>query len=301
MIIDPIAPQELKSRAITETISTASTSSPQITRSVDQCFYTESSESSSSPTSGNRIPSTRSLVNGQNHSDEEPSEPPPAYETVVVPSTPSATRGVLKRSAHRSACASSQQPGDSRGHIVSESWETIHPSMRPVPETSDLLTFEKLSRPFVIQAKTSKHNLPDLFSSVGTPSFSRHDVHESDWDHLLQELVLCSQYSTGQRFVVSVLPVTKCLGPPGYFANFAIEQGMRKSKLTKSLALLEAWNERFFKPRKLEVVLCKGDRCKSGRRTGFLAPDRTNIVPRQGQDLTPEPTDKDYRLVVISI
>ncbi|CAE6454532.1 unnamed protein product [Rhizoctonia solani] len=300
MIIDPIA-RELKSRTITEASPTASTSSPQITRSVDQCFYTGLGESSSSPTSDNLIPSTQGFANGQNHSEEEPSEPPPAYEDVVVASTPNTTRRVLKRSAHRSSCASSQQSGDSRGHIVSEPWETIHPSMRPVPETSDSLTFEKLPRPFVIQAKTSKHKLPDLFSSVGTPALARHDVRESDWDHLLQELVVCSRYSTGQRFVASVLPVTKCLGPPGCLANFAIEQGMRKSKLTKSLALLETWNEGFFKPRKLEVVLCKGDRCKSGRRTGFLAPDRTNIVPRQGQGLAPEPADKDYRLVVISI
>ncbi|CAE7141119.1 unnamed protein product [Rhizoctonia solani] len=304
MIIDLVTPRDLKSRAITDASPTASTSSSQTTRSVDQpCFTAESSGSSSAPTSGDLNSLTQDLVGGQSYTVEEPNDPPPAYEAVVAPSTPGATRRVLKRSAHRSSCVSAQQSGDSRSHIVSESWETTRTcsSMRPAPGTSDSFTYEKLRHPFVIQAKTSKYNLPDLFSGVGTPALSRHDVQESDWDDLLQELGICSRYSTGQRFVANVLPATKFLGPPGCFANFAIEQGMRKSKLTKSLALLNTWNEIFFKPRKLEVILCKGDRCKSGRRTGFLAPDRTNIVPRQGQNMASEPTDKDYRLVVISI
>ncbi|CAE6525954.1 unnamed protein product [Rhizoctonia solani] len=305
MIIDPITSRDMKGRAITDVSSAASISSSPITRSVDQqCFPAESSGSSSSWTSGELVSPIQNSASGQNGPGEEPNDPPPAYETIVAPFTPTpgTTGRVLKRSAHRSSCDSSQQSGDSRDHIVSESWETAQTSssMRPVPETSEL-TYEKLSRPFVIQAKTSKHNLPDLFSSVGTPALPKHDVREADWDSLLQDLVVCSRYSAGQRFVASVLPATKCLGPPGCFANFAIEQGMRKSKLTKSLALLDTWNESFFRPRKLEVILCKGDRCKSGRRTGFLAPDRTNVVPRHGQNMAPEPADKDYRLVVISI
>ncbi|CAE6441244.1 unnamed protein product [Rhizoctonia solani] len=306
MIIDPITARDLKGRAITDASPTASTSLSQTTRSVDQqSFFTETSGSLSSRTSGDLVSSTQDLVGGQNCSShrEEPSDLPPAYETAIATPAPNATRRVLKRSAHRSSCANSQPSGDSRNHIVSEPWEAMHTSSStlPAPETSNSLTYEKLSHPFVIQAKTSEHNLPDLFYNVGTPALPMHDVQESDWDNLLQELVVCSRYSTGQRFVASVLPVTKCLGPPGCFANFAIEQGMRKSKLNKSLALLDTWNETFFRPRKLEVILCKGDRCKSGRRTGFLAPDRTNIVPRHGQNMVPEPIDKDYRLVVISI
>ncbi|CAE6529880.1 unnamed protein product [Rhizoctonia solani] len=260
MIIDPITHRYLKDGVITDASPTASTSLSQTTRFVNQQgFFTESNGSFSSRTSGDLVSPTQDLVGGQNCSSyrEEPSDLPPAYETVVAPSAPNATRRVLKRSAHRSSCANSQQSGACRDHTVSEPWEAVHTSssMRTAPETSNSLTYEKLSRPFVIQAKTSKLNLPDLFSSVGTPALPMHDVQESDWDNLLQELVVCSRYSTGQRFVASVLPVTKCLGPPGCFANFAIEQGMRKSKLTKSLALLDTWNERFFRPRKLEPLI----------------------------------------------
>ncbi|CAE6482170.1 unnamed protein product [Rhizoctonia solani] len=306
MIIDPIVPPNLKRPTITDATPLASTTPSQATRFVDQqCFQAESGGSSGSRTSDDLSTPTQSSVSDQSRTsgEEQPSDPPPAYESIVASSAPNATRRVLKRSVHRSSCASSQQSGDSRDHIASESRETIHTplSMRPVPEASDSLTYGKLPRPFVIQAKTSKHQLPDLFSSVGIPALPKHDVDESDWVNLLQELVVCSRYSTGQRVVARVLPVTKCLGPPGCLANLVIEQGMRKSKLTKSLALLDTWNETFFRPRKLEVILCKGDRCKSGRRTGFLAPDRTNIAPKRGENLASEPTDKDYRLVVISI
>ncbi|KAJ1306765.1 hypothetical protein OPQ81_007751 [Rhizoctonia solani] len=156
MIIDVTTPHGLKGRTTSDASPTALATSSQTTRSVNQKYlYTESSGSSSSRGSDILVPPT-SFTSFQNHSVGEFCDPPPAYETIVVPSTSNTARRFLKRSAHRSACATSQQSGESgesgesRGHTCSESWETIHisSSLRPVPENADSVTFKKLSRPF---------------------------------------------------------------------------------------------------------------------------------------------------------
>ncbi|QRW17063.1 hypothetical protein RhiXN_05065 [Rhizoctonia solani] len=307
MILDAITSRDLKAHTSSGAGGLAVSGA---IGSVDRgSFYTESVGGSVLRTSGDLITPIRSSGiddQGRGTGCDPALDPPPAYETIVAPLTLNGTRRVLKRSACRPSCYRSQPHGDSRDRITSETGEsremmhTIRGSLviRTVPES---LTYERLPRPFVIQAQTSKHKLPDLFASVGTPALPLHDVHESDWDNLLQDLVACSRYSTGQRIIAGFLPVTKHLGPPGCLANFVVEQGMRKGKLSKSFELLDIWNEQFFRPRRLEVILCKGDRCKSGRRSGFLAPDRINVAPRQNQNSTPEQADKDYRLVVISV
>ena len=59
---------------------------------------------------------------------------------------------------------------------------------------------------------------------------------------------------------------------------------MRRRNASGVTGLLDVWNERFFKPRRLEIVLCRGDWCMSESRDKTLpAPDRPNAQPRQGK------------------
>ena len=310
--------------------------SPQATTShcspLEDLQHPESSESPIRQVTGNLPASAHHPSNSLDRElpafDDEHSndDPPPAYEVVSVSPTPHrAARRVLKR---RTPSVSSRRSSDPQIRIdLPESAHTsplnspelLSPSFqRSLPEVSDsTTTCERLPAPFVIQAKTSKHQLPDLFATVGIPALHRHDVREEDWERLLQEMASCAQYSSGQRVVAGVLPITRWLGPPGSLASLAIKQGMRKQKISKMLELLDAWNGQFFGPRKLEVILCKGDKCKSGRRMGFLAPDRMDAPPTtrsqtRGHSLgrgccrhshagLNESPDKAYRLVVVSV
>ncbi|KAF8705171.1 hypothetical protein RHS03_05439, partial [Rhizoctonia solani] len=238
-------------------------------------------------------------------------EPPPAYEAVTA--SPFGTLSPQPSSSQDSGSSSTIQiPIDSRvlpdtvtaernqpheigtNSIAQENddtqthnvnLETTHTPLstdplscfqRSAPDISELITYEKLQSPLVIQGGPSKHKLPDLFSVEGVPALFKHDVHVSDWRCFVHDLITCTRYSTGQRAVANAFPTVRNLGPPGTLICFATEQSMRKGRLSNSLALLDTWNTRFFKPRRLEVILCKGDKCKSGRRVNFLAPDRMN-------------------------
>ncbi|CAE6482178.1 unnamed protein product [Rhizoctonia solani] len=266
---------------------------------------------------------------GTPFNDNPDDELPPAYETVASSSSQILPPGApppqvnnssniiqgapkTKRALHNQdlPTASSSRGGNAGGQNVYESPETTHipisadPStcfQRAPPELSDLITYERLPRPFVIQGKASKHKLPDLFPATGVPALSKHDVQESDWEYFIKDLTTCARYSTGERIVAGAFPVVRRLGPPGALITMATEQTMRKGKMSSSIALLDAWNEHFFKPRRLEAILCKGDKCKSGRQTDFLAPDRVNTPPRSPPNRGDKKVGADYRLVIVSI
>ncbi|KAF8601381.1 hypothetical protein BDV93DRAFT_495760, partial [Ceratobasidium sp. AG-I] len=64
------------------------------------------------------------------------------------------------------------------------------------------------------------------------------------------------------------------MGLTGFFVTRAIESGMKTKKTGNVAGLLDIWNERFFHPRRLEVILCRGDYRESGNNMGAPAPDR---------------------------
>ncbi|KAG9080744.1 hypothetical protein FS749_007918 [Ceratobasidium sp. UAMH 11750] len=250
-----------------------------------------------------------------------PDYAPPPYETVVATSSPRAsTRRLSKRAPSTSSGPSSPSIGgldlivqDKARICPRNPTEHISPSfLRPVPSVSEsTTTYERLPRPFVIDSKTGACTLEDSFATVGTPALYKHDVSESDWEELLGDVQVCSRLSPGQRVVLDFLPVARHLGPPGYLASYMAEQGMNYQKMGAVVALLDLWNEKFFKPRRLEVILCRGDKRKSGRDIGFLAPDRMDgpaVVPKQkgrcchrSRCCRSRQQAKPYRLVVVSI
>ncbi|CAE6463076.1 unnamed protein product [Rhizoctonia solani] len=261
--------------------------------------------------------------------DNSPDEPPPAYEALsalspqtqppqssssqvagpsspiqVPPTTPKPTPN---RPYETGDSSGSQNNNSTQSHNIRPgtthtplSTDPLSCFQRAAPQPSELITYERLQSPLVIQGGPSKHKLPDLFSAEGIPALVKHDVRASDWRCFIHDLVTSTRYSTGQRIVAGAFPTVKCLGPPGALICLATEQSMRKGRLSNSLALLDMWNVQFFEPRGLEVILCKGDKCKSGRRTDFLAPDRMNTPISSLSNKENKELGADYRLVVIS-
>ncbi|CAE6452660.1 unnamed protein product [Rhizoctonia solani] len=145
--------------------------------------------------------------------------------------------------------------------------------------------YEALSQPFAVHAKPGKKFLDDAFEIVGTNLLENHDVCDRDWDRLLQDIQTVARLTKGQRIAARVLPVTMYMGCTGFFVSRAIERGMKRKKAASVNALLDVWNERFFRPRHLEITLWRGDRrvpsAPGGDEAQCPAPDRQYVQPRR--------------------
>ncbi|KAF8603769.1 hypothetical protein BDV93DRAFT_441582, partial [Ceratobasidium sp. AG-I] len=111
--------------------------------------------------------------------------------------------------------------------------------------------------------------------------FYKHDILAEDWVRFLEDIQIVARLTGGQRVVAGVLPVTMHIGFAGFFVSRAIQNGMKKKNTGNVSGLLDIWNERFFKPRQLEVILCRGDYRESGNNLEAPAPDRPHAHPRQ--------------------
>ena len=129
--------------------------------------------------------------------------------------------------------------------------EHVTPSfLRPVPRSDSNVTYERLTEPFIIDAKPGVVELSDSFAPWEVPALHRHDVQKEDWEQLLHDVQNCAKLCGGQRIVSAALPVTRFLGPPGHIASFFAAQGIKKQKTSDVAALLDVWNEKFFHPRR---------------------------------------------------
>ncbi|KAG8752973.1 hypothetical protein FRC12_011720 [Ceratobasidium sp. 428] len=193
-------------------------------------------------TFGTEVPEQSSRMSD----DGRPDYAPPPYESIAATSPPRAsTRSLLKKP--RSASTST---GLEEFDSITQQKARICPLnpeehtspcfLRLVPSVSESTTsYQRLPRPFVIDSKSGASTLEDSFATVGTPALYRHDVLESDWEELLGDVRTCARLSSGQRAISGVLPVTRHLGPPGYFASYLAEQGMKRQKTGDVVALLD--------------------------------------------------------------
>lgn len=296
-------------------------------------FASSMSASTSLPSSSTFIqPQPTISVTGQYSNDLDDAPPPYELVTPSSPSQPEPTSPISRKSMRKSVEAPQPwtaeidtiAPGEAPCICPTNPAEHVAPSfLRPVPKPSDSVSYEPLPRPFVIDAKPGAVELSKSFAPWDIPALHKHDVQKEDWQQLLGDVQACAKLSSGQRIVSGALPVTRHLGPPGHIASFLVEQGMKKQKTTDVAAILDLWNQRFFHPRRLEIILCRGDKRKSGneRDIEFLAPDRmsgfsgaqssgSSMSSRncrrehcgrrrscRGQD----DEEKTYRLVVVSI
>ncbi|KAJ1306762.1 hypothetical protein OPQ81_007748 [Rhizoctonia solani] len=154
---------------------------------------------------------------------------------------------------------------------------------RVIPAPSSEMTYQSLHQPLVIHAKPGKTYLDDAFVTTGTPALHRHDVWAEDWVRLLEDIHIVARLTAGQKITAGILPVTMHVGFTGFFISRAIEKGMKRKNVGNVMQLLQIWNERFFKPRHLEVILCRGDyrvAASSSDKVRLPAPDRPHARPR---------------------
>lgn len=253
-------------------------------------------------------------------SNRQPDDAPPSYEAAVAapPTRSSSVKSLLRRpgptvESLNLPVGELDQIPEEKAHI----WPLVSAEhtppcfSRPVPLASGSdTTYHPLSSPLVINSKPGSSTLEDAFTTVGAPAMPKHDVQESDWEEFLGDVRTAARFSPGQRKVSDALPVAKCIGFTGFLASSLAEHTIRKHKTADVGALLDIWNEKFFKPRRLEVILCRGDKRKSGKDITFLAPDRLDAPPtlqpkqRGGcccKSRKQVAVEKPYRLVVISI
>ncbi|KAF8584644.1 hypothetical protein K439DRAFT_1345540 [Ramaria rubella] len=103
--------------------------------------------------------------------------------------------------------------------------------------------------------------------------FLQRDVTEVDWIRFLEDIQLTGRISGTQRVVANVLPMAVSVGfVGGIFVTRAIEKRMKKKKSQPAGELVDTWNDHFFHPRRLHVILAQGPENISGDVDG-PAPD----------------------------
>ncbi|KDQ60004.1 hypothetical protein JAAARDRAFT_191439 [Jaapia argillacea MUCL 33604] len=122
--------------------------------------------------------------------------------------------------------------------------------------------------------------LPLAVSPEAHP-FATHDIQELDWVSFLGSLKEAGTLKGGEKFVGSalVLGIAGGLtfgiagGVTGVIVGKAMHYRMMKKKCLAVGELINIWNQVFFHPRKMEVVLAKGPERLSGPGGQGLPPD----------------------------
>jgi len=90
--------------------------------------------------------------------------------------------------------------------------------------------------------------------------FMSHDITEPDWTKFLTDLKAVAQLSGKDRLISNGIPLALGMGiVGGLLASHAIEKNMKSRKVGPQGDLIDAWNNYFFHPRRMTVVLCQGD------------------------------------------
>lgn len=111
-------------------------------------------------------------------------------------------------------------------------------------------------------------------SAVQPHPFATHDVQEADWLRFLGDVKKAGELTTGENITSAVLPMTMHLGLTGMLVSRAIKNGQIRRKQEPTGKLIDVWNHYFFHPRRMEVVLAKGDMRISGNtETAVPSPD----------------------------
>ncbi|KDR72519.1 hypothetical protein GALMADRAFT_228809 [Galerina marginata CBS 339.88] len=167
-------------------------------------------------------------------------------------------------------------------------------SRAPPPE----LSYPAFNPIFLVaQGKTVDKGFPAAPppSSVQPHPFTSHDVGEADWLSFLNA-VRSAATLTEKDVRRSYLPIISIIPIVNIIAATGVQKIMKNQKGGKVAKTIGIWNHLFFGPRKLRVILMKGQVKLSGQ----------TELPPDGQfspaNLAPVAADDDvYRLFVVSI
>ncbi|KZS88193.1 hypothetical protein SISNIDRAFT_401831, partial [Sistotremastrum niveocremeum HHB9708] len=95
-------------------------------------------------------------------------------------------------------------------------------------------------------------------SFVNPHPFATHDVGEVDWVRFLEDIQIAGALTGQQRLISNIAPISMHVGATGFLITKAIEGRMKRKKEQPVTELIEIWNDHFFRPRRMYVILFKG-------------------------------------------
>jgi len=141
----------------------------------------------------------------------------------------------------------------------------VSPSPDPAPSFSRQPSPFVPYTPFPVMYLTSKkRHLDKGFPLLPPPTpvtphpFVTHDVNEVDWHRFLNEVQKAGKLTGREQLEAAAVPITTHMSILGVFATSAIESNMKDKKVIPVGELIDTWNRLFFHPRKMEVMLAKG-------------------------------------------
>ncbi|KAJ7189171.1 hypothetical protein C8R46DRAFT_1056736 [Mycena filopes] len=149
------------------------------------------------------------------------------------------------------------------------------------------------------------------FPAVPPPSteqphpFTLHDVNETDWLQFLTDLRNVSNLTEEDRQTAYCVPVLSSVPIINLAIATAITHHIQRKKKWLASLLVDKWNHHFFHPRRIEVILMRGQTKLSGQSDQPVA---NLYTPRSVNFTAPPPPpsatssgDRTYRLFVVSM
>lgn len=131
---------------------------------------------------------------------------------------------------------------------------------RPLPPTPSRTFF-----PWITIPAQTRYSLDSGFVPLyDVRALSPHDVLPTDFARFLSDCHVVGTLSSGSRVLAQAVPVVNKFGLTGRLLSMAVQKGVLGGKVKEVSALVDAWNEAFFKPRGVAVWLRQGGKRISG-------------------------------------
>jgi len=125
-------------------------------------------------------------------------------------------------------------------------------------------------------------------SNVDPHPFVSHDVTEEDWLMFLRDLLSVGELTASEDMCTGPVLCCCCLGLLGLGFALYFRKKFKKEKTIFVCAMIDIWNEKFFYPRKMEVLVARGRQRLSG-------PPGDRDVPVPGLLCIPGPRKRNAR------
>lgn len=104
--------------------------------------------------------------------------------------------------------------------------------------------------------------------------FKQRDISEEDWARFMQDLQECTSLSKCTKRKTLFIPIALGLGPGAYLISKAIKARIRNKKLDRAINLINTWNQHFFAPRRVEVILVRGESALTGTKSNKASEEK---------------------------
>ncbi|KIM42261.1 hypothetical protein M413DRAFT_130034 [Hebeloma cylindrosporum] len=135
-------------------------------------------------------------------------------------------------------------------------------------------------------------------SSIQPHPFNSHDITEGDWLSFVDAVHTAATLTKKdvRRSYLALISIAPMISP---FTASGVQKIMKNRKVHKVATLIDTWNHHFFEPRKMRVVLMKGETKLSGLTEPPLAPPPPPANFSAASSVNKD--DENYRLFIVSL